>query len=159
MGPGHLLREAVLLAARHEVVDEDAELAIGARLELGHHRHHVVEAVHRFHHNAEFAEIVAPHMFHKLGVVLAFHPDSACGCEASTGLCGGCNRAAGSELRAAGGRARGWSGERDRLAVDEEAAWLVEEFAVASVSVAQGDGAGIALHDVAAERACTILHQ
>ena len=77
-GDGITLRgQPLLLAAGDEVVDKDAEPAVGGGLELAHHCHHVVEPVHRFDHGAQLAQVVAPHMLDQLRVVLALHPDSA----------------------------------------------------------------------------------
>jgi len=55
VGAGHLLRQALFLGAGDEVVDQDAQLAVGTGLKLGHHRDHVVEAVHGFHDDAQLA--------------------------------------------------------------------------------------------------------
>jgi len=55
MGADHLLRESFLLAARDQMVDQDAQPAGGAWLELSHHRDHIIQAVHRFDDDAELA--------------------------------------------------------------------------------------------------------
>jgi len=158
MGAGHLLREAVLLAAGDEMVDEDAQPAVRARLELAHHRHHVVEAVHGFHDDAQLAQVVAPYVLHQFGIVLALYP-YATGCSKACPLRRrSLHRAAGGDLRAGADRPRRRPGERDRLAIDEEAARFVGEFACAAVAVAQGDGAGVGRDHVATEAAGAILH-
>ena len=56
---------------------EHAEATLGAGPEVGHHRGEVVGTVHRFDHDPEVAQVVAPHVLQQLGVVLALDPDAA----------------------------------------------------------------------------------
>ena len=59
------------------MVEQHAELALGARLEVGNKRCEVVGTVQRFDDDAEVAEVVAPDVFEEFGVVLALDPDPA----------------------------------------------------------------------------------
>ena len=73
----HLRGEARLLGAGDEVVEQHAEAALRARLELGHGTDEVVGAVQRLDDDAELAQVVAPHVLDQLGVVAALDPDPA----------------------------------------------------------------------------------
>ena len=75
MGTGHPARDAVLLGAVDEVIDEDAETSIGRGLELIDHRHQLVDAVHRLDDDRQLGQLIAPHVLHQLGVVTTLDPD------------------------------------------------------------------------------------
>ncbi len=77
MGTTHLLREAFLLRARNEMVDQDAEPPLARWRELGDTPDEVVDAVHRFDDDAELAQVVSPDVLEQFGIVPTLDPDPA----------------------------------------------------------------------------------
>ena len=73
--PAASLDDAVLLGARHEVVDEHAHPAPGPGLELGDRAGEVVDAVEHLDDDALDAQVVAPDLLDELGVVAALDED------------------------------------------------------------------------------------
>ena len=59
------------------MIEEHPEPAIRRRAEVGDGGREIIGAVQRFDHDAELAQVVAPHVFEQLGVVLALDPDPA----------------------------------------------------------------------------------
>ena len=59
------------------MVEQHAEPTVDGRAEVGHRRGEIIGAVEGLHDDAEFAQVVAPHVFEQLRVVLALDPDPA----------------------------------------------------------------------------------
>ena len=76
-GSRTVVGDAGLLRARHQMIEQHAESTVGAGPEVGDRGGEIVGAVERFHDDAEFAEVVAPHVLEQFGVVLALDPDPA----------------------------------------------------------------------------------
>ena len=70
-----LVGQARFLRARHQMVEQDADPAVGPGLELVEHRAQVVGTVETLDHDAFDAQVVAPHLLDQLGVVHTFHQD------------------------------------------------------------------------------------
>ena len=77
MGMGDLRRQAGLLAAGHQMVDEDAQAGPGRGPEVGDDPGQVVDAVQPFDDHALDPQIVAPDPLDQLGVVDALDEDAA----------------------------------------------------------------------------------
>ena len=73
----HLGRGARLLRAVDQVVEEHAEPATRARVEVADDVGQVVHAVEPLDHDAELPEVVAPDLLDELGVVDPLHEDPA----------------------------------------------------------------------------------
>ena len=63
------VRDARLLAPRHQVIDEDPEPPPFSRREVGHDTGEIVDAAEVLDHHPNVAQVVAPDLLHQLGVV------------------------------------------------------------------------------------------
>jgi hypothetical protein len=153
----NLRREARLLRAVDEVVEQHAQATLGRGAEGRNGGDEVVGAVQRLDHDAEVAQVVAPHVLDELGVVAALHPDAAGPRRARpTGRAG--DRATGGGAQPGRRCARCGPHERHGSALEEEPGLLPAEVAQPPVTVAQGHRLGRGLHDVAAEPRGPVFH-
>jgi hypothetical protein len=154
---GCLGRDAALLGAGNQVVDQDAELAAGGGLEVLDDRGEVVDALQVLHSDGDVAQVIAPDLLDEFGVVLALNIDAAG--PRDLGPLGGGGDRAGRGLARAGRDGGLRLHERDPLAVEQEASGDGEDAALA-VPVLQGHRAGVERDDRAAEPALEVLdHQ
>ncbi len=77
VGMGDRARQAVLLGAGNQVIDEDSQPAPGCGIERIHEGDEVVGPVHDLDHDALHAQVVAPNPLHELGVVDSLDVDPA----------------------------------------------------------------------------------
>jgi hypothetical protein len=71
------VRNARLLAPRHQVIDEDPEPPPFSGSEVGHDAGKVVDAAEVLHNHPNVAQVIAPNLLHQLGVVAALDIDPA----------------------------------------------------------------------------------
>ncbi len=72
----HLFGDAGFLGTGHEVVDEHPESSPGLRPELVHDRREIVDASEIFDDHPDVAEVIAPDLLDKLGVMTTLDEDS-----------------------------------------------------------------------------------
>ena len=157
--PRQLLRDAGLLGAGHEVVDEHAQPASGVGCELVDDGDQVVDAAQVLDRDALDPQVVAPHLLDELGVVASLDVDAARQRDAGAGVVDGAR--AGCRPGGPGRCGTGRRDEHDRPALEQEAGPEREHLAD-EMAVLELDGAEVALdpHDLAAESGDGLLdHQ
>ena len=158
--------QARFLRARHQVVEQDADPAVGPGLELVEHRAQVVGTVETLDHDAFDAQVVAPHLLDQLGVVHAFHQDPRHardpGARADDRATArrGARRRGDARVRQMGGARllRRRRDEADRGAVDRERAGVVGEPASEPGLAAQHDVGTVELDQLAGEPGGAVQH-
>jgi hypothetical protein len=135
----HLLGDPRLLGARHEVVDEHRQPASRTGPEAPHPLDEVVDAAHRLDHDAELAQVVAPHPLQQPGVVAALDPDPRRLGDLGRRPVDDQRPSGGPAQPRSGGRRGGRAHEGHGLAVHRERAGPVPEPVLAPGGVAQLD--------------------
>ena len=143
------------------MIDQDTQPPDGSGGEAGDDRRQVVDAAEVLDHDADVAQVVAPDLLHKLGVVAALDVDPAGARHLGPALRRGDRARRGPPGPAAGAAGIPWAardrpGQPDRLALQQEGVGQREHPPLA-VAVLQGDGVLLAEDHGAAEAARAVL--